>query len=36
MDNRNEILWAYIFELYNVSSYEELKRELKKRYSIIL
>lgn len=36
MANRNNILWAYIFELYNVNSYEELKKELKDRYAIIL
>jgi len=36
MDNKNDILWAYVFELYNVTSYEELKKELKKRYAIIL
>lgn len=36
MNSRNNILWAYIFELYNVNSYEELKQELKERYAIVL
>lgn len=34
--SREEILWGYIFELFNVSSYEELIDKLKARYRIVL
>jgi hypothetical protein len=31
-----EVIWNYIFELYNVKSYEELREKLKSKYSIVL
>jgi hypothetical protein len=34
--NNKEVIWNYIFELYNVKSYEELREKLKNKYSIVL
>jgi hypothetical protein len=31
-----ELIWKFIFELFNVSSYDELREKLLERYKIIL
>jgi hypothetical protein len=32
MDTEKEMLWRYVFELYDVSSIEELEEKLKEMY----